>query len=567
MKDFDVCVIGSGAGGGPVAYELAMAGFSVLVLEKGKWFKEEDFYKDEMACCIHESFTPDLREEQHVVETELDDGGWKVQTTADSSWNLWNGNLVGGSSNFMSGFFHRLKPIDFKLKSTFGPIEGANMADWPIDYDELEPYYDKVEKVIGVSGKVIRHKHQEPRSSKDYPYPPVISHPLSGHIDKACDELGMTSIPMPRAILSQPDLGRSSCSYNGYCGAYGCATGAKGSSRAALLDKAVASGRCTIYPQSHVSRILSDGGGKITAVEFHDKSGKKQRVDAKIYVVACQSVETARLLLNSASGKYNNGLANSSGQVGKNLMFAGGGSGSGRINYAKFSAREEAAMRDNGPFLNRTIHDHYIIDDPDYGERMKGGVIDFVLLHPNPVARASGRLRGPDGLRWGKPLKRDLESYFRDGRYIKIEAFCDWLPIDDCFVRLDPDVRDKYGMPVGRARFGFHVRNLQVGWYLASKAGEVLKKMGAENVISFASGSPPVNLVAGTCRFGNDPKTSVLDKDCRTHDIENLFVTDGSFMPNAGSAPFTWTIYANAFRVADKIIEQLGDRRAVDQKS
>lgn len=408
---------------------------------------------------------------------------------------------------------------------------------------------------------MVKHKHQEPRSSKDYPYPPVISHPLSENIDKACEQLGMTSISMPRAILSRPDLGRSSCSYNGYCGAYGCATGAKGSSRAALLDKAMATGRCTIYPQSHVSRILSNDSGKITSVEYRDKLGEKHQVDAQLYVVACQSIETARLLLNSASDKHPDGLANSSGQLGKNLMFAGGGSGSGRINYANYSAKEEEAMRDNGPFLNRTIHDHYIIDDPDFGEPMKGGVIDFVLFHPNPVVRASGRLSGSDGLRWGKPLKRDLETYFRDGRYIKIEAFCDWLPHDDCFVRLDPKEKDKYGMPVGRARLGFHVRNLQVGWYLASKAGEVLKKMGAENVISFASGTPPVNLVAGTCRFGDDPKTSVLDRDCRAHDLENLFVTDASFMPNAGSAPFTWTIYANAFRVADKMIAQLGGRR------
>ncbi|MCK5918445.1 MAG: GMC family oxidoreductase [Cocleimonas sp.] len=555
-KDFDVCVIGSGAGGGPIAYELSKAGHSVVVLEKGKWFKEDDFYKDEMACCIHEVFTPNLKEEQHVVETEKGEG-WRVQKTSESSWNLWNGNLVGGSSNFMSGFFHRLKPIDFKLKSTFGAIEGANMADWPISYDDLEPYYDKVEKVVGISGKVVKHKFQEPRSSKDYPYPPLTSHPLSKMIDTACDEMGITSIPMPRAILSKPALDRSSCSYNGYCGGLGCATGAKGSSRAALLDKAVKTGKCEIYPQSHVSRILSDEKGKITAVEYYNKEGKKKHVDAKIYVVACQSIETARLLLNSTGKKHKKGLANSSGLVGQNLMFAGGGAGSGRFNYAKFSEKQVEALRQNGPFINRTIHDYYVIDDPDFGDKAKGGVIDFVHLHPNPLARASGRISGRDGLVWGKPLKRDLESYFRDGRYIKIEAFCDWLPNQDSFVKLDPKVKDKYGMPVARARFGFHGRNLQVGYYLAAKAGEVLKKMGASNVISFASGSPPVNLVAGTCRFGDDPKTSVLNKDCQAHDVDNLYVTDGSFMPNAGSAPFTWTIYANSFRVADKIIKRL----------
>ena len=555
-KDFDVCVIGSGAGGGPIAYELSKAGHSVVVLEKGRWFKEDDFYKDEMACCIHEVFTPNLKEEQHVVETERGDD-WRVQKTSESSWNLWNGNIVGGSSNFMSGFFHRLKPIDFNLKSTFGAIEGANMADWPISYDDLEPYYDKVEKVVGISGKVVKHKHQEPRSSKDFPYPPLGSHPLSKMIDKACDELGIASIPMPRAILSKPALGRSSCSYNGYCGGLGCATGAKGSSRAALLDKAVTTGQCEIYPQSHVSRILSDEKGQITSVEYYNKDGKKKHIDAKIYVVACQSIETARLLLNSTGKKHPKGLANSSGLVGQNLMFAGGGAGSGRINYAKFSAKQVEALRQNGPFINRTIHDYYIIDDPDFGDKAKGGVIDFVHLHPNPLARASGRISGRDGLIWGKPLKRDLETYFREGRYIKIEAFCDWLPNENSFVKLDPKVKDKYGMPVARARFGFHGRNLQVGYYLAAKAGEVLKKMGASNVISFASGSPPVNLVAGTCRFGNDPKTSVLNKDCQAHDVDNLYITDGSFMPNAGSAPFTWTIYANSFRVADKIIKRL----------
>ena len=555
-KDFDVCVIGSGAGGGPIAYELSKAGHSVVVLEKGRWFKEDDFYKDEMACCIHEVFTPNLKEEQHVVETERGDD-WRVQKTSESSWNLWNGNIVGGSSNFMSGFFHRLKPIDFNLKSTFGAIEGANMADWPISYDDLEPYYDKVEKVVGISGKVVKHKHQEPRSSKDFPYPPLGSHPLSKMIDKACDELGIASIPMPRAILSKPALGRSSCSYNGYCGGLGCATGAKGSSRAALLDKAVKTGQCEIYPQSHVSRILSDEKGQITSVEYYNKDGKKKHIDAKIYVVACQSIETARLLLNSTGKKHPKGLANSSGLVGQNLMFAGGGAGSGRINYAKFSAKQVEALRQNGPFINRTIHDYYVIDDPDFGDKAKGGVIDFVHLHPNPLARASGRISGRDGLIWGKPLKRDLETYFREGRYIKIEAFCDWLPNENSFVKLDPKVKDKYGMPVARARFGFHGRNLQVGYYLAAKAGEVLKKMGASNVISFASGSPPVNLVAGTCRFGNDPKTSVLNKDCQAHDVDNLYITDGSFMPNAGSAPFTWTIYANSFRVADKIIKRL----------
>ena len=151
--------------------------------------------------------------------------------------------------------------------------------------------------------------------------------------------------------------------------------------------------------------------------------------------------------------------------------------------------------------------------------------------------------------------------------YLKIEAFCDWLPNDDCFVTLDPKLKDKWGLHVARVRTGFHMHNLQVGWFLASKGAEVLEKMGADQVVAFAAGSPPTNLVAGGCRFGSDPDSSVLDPDCRAHEVENLFVTDGSFMPTGGSSPYTWTIYANAFRVADRILAQDGASHQTSQDS
>ena len=560
--DFDVCVIGSGAGGGPVAFTLAKAGYSVLVLEKGPWLTEKDFFKDELACCRRNIYTSNLREEPHVVEMEKDEGGWTSQSTYQSGWNFWNGNCVGGSSNFMSGFFHRLKPVDFKLRTVFGSIEGADVADWPISYADLEPYYDKVEREIGVSGRIISHPHAEPRSRPDFPYPPTAEHPITKYIDEACGQMDLHSIPMPRAILPYPALDRHGCSYNGYCGSYACATGAKGSSRAALLDRAVATGFCQIRPHAMVSRIISDHSGKVSAVEYYDKNGQRQLVDAKIVVIACQAIETARLLLNSPGPKHQNGLANNNHLVGKNLLFAGGGAGSGRLPYAKFSQAKAAELRQFvGPFVNRSLQDWYIIDDPTFGARQKGGTIDFVHLHPNPIARATRQIRGRSGLLWGKPLKEKVKAHFLEGTYLKIEAFCDWLPVPDCYVTLDPSVKDKWGLPVARIRVGFHVRNLQVGWYLAERGAEVLKQMGAENVISFAAGAPPTNLVAGGCRFGNDPKTSVLNANCRAHEVENLYVTDGSFMPTGGSVPYTWTIYANAFRVAENIVEQLGGNK------
>ena len=179
-------------------------------------------------------------------------------------------------------------------------------------------------------------------------------------------------------------------------------------------------------------------------------------------------------------------------------------------------------------------------------------------LHPNPVARATRQIRGDQGLLWGKPLKDKLKSHFTEGRYINVEAFCEWAPTDNSDGSLDPQVKDKWGAPVAKIKVDAHVQNLRVGWYLANKSGEVLKAMGAENVLSFASGVPPTNLVAGGCRFGNDPQTSVLDKNCRAHEVENLYITDGSFMPTGGSVPHTWTIYANSFRVADIILKELG---------
>ncbi|RMF88349.1 MAG: GMC family oxidoreductase, partial [Nitrospirae bacterium] len=160
MSDFDCCIVGSGAGAGPVALTLAEAGFRVVVLEKGPWFKEEDFAKDELACCRRSVYTPPLSQEQHVIEERVG-GRWRATPTSESGWDFWNGNCVGGSSNFMSGFFYRLKPADLRLRSTYGPIAGANVADWPIDYQELEPYYAKVERVVGVSGRVVAHRFAE----------------------------------------------------------------------------------------------------------------------------------------------------------------------------------------------------------------------------------------------------------------------------------------------------------------------------------------------------------------------------------------------------------------------
>lgn len=558
MKDYDVCVIGSGAGGGPVALELARAGYDVVVLEKGPWFTEDDFYKDELACCRRSVYTPKLQDEQHVIEDyagKNEQGGynWSAEPTSASGWDFWNGNCVGGSSNFMSGFFYRLKPEDFRLLSEFGPIQGANIADWPIRYEDLEPYYTKVETEVGVSGTAMAHPFAEPRSTPDFPYPPTVEHPVCHLIDDACRKMKLHPLRTARAILSRPAAGRRACEYSGSCGSYGCSTGAKGSARAALLDRAVASGKCHVRPHAKVNRLHSDEKGRVAAAEYVDAEGRQHRLAAKIFVVACQAIETSRLLLLSTGPKHPQGLANAGGQVGRNLIFSAGGSGYGELPFGKFG--NELKVR--GPFVNRGLQDWYFINDKKLG-KVKGGTIDFLLRHPNAISRANSlKWDDDDKLIWGSALKQRLKREFTRTQSLRFEVFNDWLPTDDCFVSLDSQVRDKWAVPVARIRIGYHDHDLVIGEYLTAKAKAVLKQMGAEDIRGNVSGSPPPNLVAGGCRFGDDPATSVLDRDCRAHDCENLFVTDGSFMPTGGSVPYTWTIYANAFRVAEVIKRQL----------
>ena len=559
-KHYDVCVVGSGAGGGPVAFALSAAGYSVLVLEKGPFFTEKDFYKDELACCRRSVYTPKLKDEQHVIEDESG-SGWEATPTSESGWDFWNGSCVGGASNFMSGFFYRLKPDDFRLRSTFGDIKGANVADWPISYDDLEPYYTKVETEVGVSGEVEKHKFSEPRSTKDFPYPPTTEHPIVENIDLACQKLNFHLLKTPRAVLPYADKGRRGCEYSGFCGSYGCSSGAKGSSRAALLNRAVETGNCEIRPHSKVFHLESDKTGRVTAANYFDGVNNKQKVSATFFVVACHAIETSRLLLLSTGAKHPNGLGNQHGQVGKNLVFSAGSTGSGEFVYSKLSKKDAALMKIRGPFVNRGLQDWYFIDDERFKGKAKGGTIDFLLRHPNAISRASAQKWGDDDkLVWGKPLQDKLKSALTETQTLRFEVFCDWLPTDDCFVSLDPKVKDKWGSPVARVRVGYHRHDLQVAEFLNEKAESVLEEMGMDNIRSSVSGSPPANLVAGGCRFGDDPKTSVLNADCQVHSADNTYVTDGSFMPTGGSVPYTWTIYANAFRVADKIIQRLADK-------
>ena len=549
---YDVVIVGSGASGGAVAYSLCKAGFKVAMLEKGRLISREEFSKDELSYCRRDLVTPNLFDEYHTIE-EMVDGKWETTPTYDSGWSFFNGNIVGGSSNLMSGMFHRLHPDDFRLKSKYGDIEGANIVDWAISYDDLEPYYAMAEEVVGISGKFKPHPFEPKRSTKDFPLPPTDENEIVKLLDKSCKELDINSLITPRAVLSKDRVGRNACYYSDRCGSYGCSSGAKGSSREALIAPALATNNLTLMTNSHVKYFKSDKKRVTEAVVVDTITNKERVVKGKIFILASQAHESSRLLLNSANKYHPNGLSNSSGELGKNLIFSGGGSGGGIFTKDNLKEIKFDDMMKTGLFVNRSILDWYFIDDWWEG-KFKGGLVEFMFEHQNIISRATKQIyNSDDTLSWGEALGDRLVDKFTNQKTLRFEIFNDWLPNDNCFVSLDKTHKDKYGMPVGKLRLEGHPQDVKVGKYIAKKCEKILEKMGAKDIYSSVSSSPPQNLVAGGCRFGDNPKNSVLNSKCQSHDVSNLFVVDASFMPTGGSVAYSWTIYANAFRVADII--------------
>ena len=327
------------------------------------------------------------------------------------------------------------------------------------------------------------------------------------------------------------------------------------------MNRAVASGNCEIRPNCHVYHLENDSSGRVVNAAYYDANGAARKVRAELFVVACQAVETARLLLLSRGPRHPHGLGNNHDQVGKNLIFSGGGAGTGTYLYDDLEPEKAAQLRIRGPFVNRALQDWYYIDNDEMG-KAKGGTIEFLFRHPNAISRAVQQKWESNQLLWGYPLQGKLHKHFTSAGYLRFETFADWLPNENCYVTLDSALRDKWDTPVARIRVGKHPHDLKISRYLALKGRQMLNDLGADEVSWGVSSNPPGNLMAGGCRFGNDPKKSVLDRNCRAHDVENLYVTDGSFMPTGGSVPHTWTIYANAFRVADKILLELGGEKS-----
>ena len=309
-KAFDFVIVGSGSAGGILAKELSTAGFDVVVFEQGPYRRPADFTHDELAVLFQEEL---LNGNPGSGQTFRDDPDKKALMPGGRT-PVRYAQTVGGSSVHFTANFWRFREIDFKERSLLGPISGTNFADWPISYEELEPYYTKVDWDIGVSG--APGPFDSPRS-KPFPMPPLPIKSSGVLLEKAATKLGLHAQVEPHAILSQPHNGRPGCIKCGYCMFFGCEVNAKSSTLAAMIPLAEASGHCEIRAESAVFRVITDANGRASEVLYYDADGNERSQKAKAVILSANGAETARLLLLSESAQFPDGLANSSGFVGR----------------------------------------------------------------------------------------------------------------------------------------------------------------------------------------------------------------------------------------------------------
>jgi choline dehydrogenase-like flavoprotein len=527
----DFVIVGSGAAGGVLARELSRAGFRVVVFEQGPSLREKDFQHDEFKYIFQNAIINDWKTEPNTFrKTEADKANVKPA--------LLYGRCVGGGTVHFTANYWRFHEIDFIERSKVGPIAGTGLVDWPITYADLEPYYTKVDWEIGVSGEPGPF---DPWRSKPYPLPPVEIKSSGALLERGARKLGWHPQPAPMAILSRDYRGRNACVHCGYCEAYGCEVGAKSSVLASMIPQAEKTGRCEIRANSCVREISTDPAGRVTGVIYFDAQKREVFQKANAVVVCANGALTPRLLLMSKCPRFPDGLANSSGLVGKYLMF-----NSGSLGFAQF---DEPLNEYKSVVVTRVLFDFYTLD-AKLGLYGGGGMdLRFDIL---PIVFALNGLP-PEAPRWGAEYKKQIAEYFTRSLY----AFghCTSLPVETNSISLDPEVKDAWGLPAVRVTYRDHPEDLKTAEFFRQRGVELLQAAGARKVWSQPTEEQQFGVhLLGTCRMGNDPKTSVINPDHRAHDVPNLFLCDGSSFVTGGRGQPTMTIQALAFRAADRII-------------
>ena len=533
-EQVDFVVIGSGAAGGVMARELSQAGFSVVVLEQGPYRRATDVSHDEVDITFDKAIAVD--DPQTFRPTASD----PAETQKAPFPPAFYAKTVGGSSAHFTGNYWRFRPIDFQERSVLGAIPGTGLADWPISYEDLEPYYTKVDWDVGVSGAPGPN---DPPRSRGYPHPPLPVKSSGVLFERGARALGFNPYPAPMAILSEPRPGRGSCVHCGSCMGFMCEMNAKSSTLASVIPEAEATGKCEIREESTVHRIELNDDGRVREVVYYDRDGVVQAQAAKAVVLCANGAETPRILFMSESSGFPQGLANGSGMVGTHLMFNGNGLAHGQF--------EEPLNEFKSVQVTRICTDWYD-SDPKRGF-YGGGGMDGRMMFSQPILFALTGLP-PDSPAWGPEFRRTLARQFN--RTMQIATHSTSLPLATNTVTLDDGVTDQYGRPGLRVTYKDHPDDLAMVTFLRDRAGEILEAAGATKVWKDPVGEQNVGFhLLGTCRMGDDPATSVVDKYHRSHEVRNLFICDGSSLVTSGRGQPTMTIQALAFRAAEHIAE------------
>ena len=537
----DAVVVGAGAGGPIVAQELVRAGWRVVLLERGKWNTPWDCLKDDLRNQrnpnLGNPFGPEDEGDPRVVVGL--DGKATVVAPYEGGYSN-NAACVGGGTLSYGAMAWRFQPTDFRMASKYGVPEGSTLADWPITYDKLEPYYEKAEWELGVSGDVSNDPFKGPRK-KALPMPPVTPEGREFEVlDKGAHKLGLHPFHIPMLRNSVPYNGRPACMRCRWCVGFACEVDAKNGTQNTVLPVALKTGLLELRTECMTREVMVDERGRASGVRYFDREGRTWEQPARVVVVSGGAIESARLLLNSANRTFPNGLGNRYDWVGRNLQ--------GHTYSGAWGMFDEIVYDDIGPGATIAISD---FNHGNPGMRGGGALCNEFIRLPYQFVGA----RPPEVPRWGQAYKDWVRQAYR--RTISVMGPTQEMPVFDSRIQLDPQVRDKHGIPVARISGPRHPETLEISNVQAKHAEDWLKAAGAVKTWLKLSGpgTSGGQHQAGTCRMGNDAKTSVVDRDCRVHDLENVYVVDASVNVTNGGFNPVLTIMANAYRVGEKIAQ------------
>lgn len=522
----DVLIIGAGASGAAMAWSLAETKMRILCLEQGDWLKPSDFPSNgrDWEARLSEDFAISPNRRELAADYPVNDD--------DSPIKIANFNGVGGGTILYAGHYPRLHPSDFKVRSLDGVAD-----DWPIDYKTLEPFYALNDTMMGIASLAGDPAYPP----KEQVMPPIPLGRTGQTLGRAMNSLGWHWWPSDAAIVTREYEGRAPCINLGQCGS-GCAQGAKGSTDVTYWPEALRA-RVELRTRCRVSRIETNEDGMATGAYYFDAQGKEVFQPAEIVILACNGIGTPRILLNSASGRFPDGLANSSGLVGKNLMLHP---------YAQVRGHFDQPMDGHrGSPICTWSHEFYETDTA------RGFVRGYCYQFSRGIGPVRTAMNGmADGLLpWGEGHHAAFRRLF--GHSAGMVSVCEDLPEETNRVTLDPNIKDADGIPAPKITYRLSENSRKMLDHSVARGAEILKAAGARDITTRAPLPYAGWHLMGTARMGFDPERSVVNEWGRSHDVKNLFIVDGSVFVTSGGVNPTSTIQAVALYVADQIKNRL----------